>query len=102
MSRTNAPVAKETDLDKLRQGFLFVGQQEVVSCPSNAAHGQCDVFASQKGDLFHKCLKCIDEREKNKDGEDNKCMVLRSVRSCSLSVRLWHARRDRLQGRRVW
>lgn len=72
MSRTNAPVAKETDLDKLRQGFLFVGQQEVVSCPHDPKHGQCDVFASQKGDLFHKCLKCIDEREKNKDGEDNK------------------------------
>lgn len=58
-------------MERLKKGFKYVEQREVVQCPNDKTHGMCLAFSSQKGDIWHKCERCIDERETVK-GQPNK------------------------------
>lgn len=62
---------KETDPERRKKGFSYVQQREVVQCPNDETHGQCEVFESRAGDLFHKCPSCVDQKERTKDGDPN-------------------------------
>lgn len=79
---TAGTMSDETDTARREAGYMFTDQSEVVKCPNNADHGLCKCFRSQKGELWHKCEKCIEKKEFNKDGTPNKYFDQPGVMIC--------------------